>query len=91
MELALSKPSTPPNNYCNLYIHSQSGLFLKDRILTLTILIQFCSKEQISMSEEIWTVEKKKNKVYTTKKKNKHIHKRVKMGIYSVEGTTSFI
>lgn len=43
------------------------------------------------MSEEIWTVEKKKNKVYTTKKKNKHIHKRVKMGIYSVEGTTSFI
>jgi hypothetical protein len=30
--------------------------------------------------------------VYTTKKKNKHIHKRVKLGIYtlySVDGTSS--
>lgn len=33
---------------------------------------------------------KRKKKVYTTKKKNKHIHKKVKMGIYniySVDGT----
>ena len=27
---------------------------------------------------------KRKKKVYTTKKKNKHIHKRVKMGIYTL-------
>ena len=32
---------------------------------------------------------KRKKKVYTTKKKNKHIHKKIKMGIYrlySVDG-----
>lgn len=37
---------------------------------------------------------KKKKKVYTTKKKGKHIHKHVKMGIYnlySVDGTFSTI
>ena len=34
---------------------------------------------------------KRKKKVYTTKKKNKHIHKKIKMGIYnlySVDGTS---
>jgi ubiquitin-small subunit ribosomal protein S27Ae len=37
---------------------------------------------------------KRKKKVYTTKKKNKHIHKKVKLGIYqlySVDGTFSLI
>jgi len=37
---------------------------------------------------------KRKKKVYTTKKKNKHIHRKVKMGIlnlYSVDGIVSSI
>jgi len=37
---------------------------------------------------------KRKKKVYTTKKKNKHIHRKIKMGIlnlYSVDGNTKFI
>ena len=37
---------------------------------------------------------KRKKKVYTTKKKNKHIHKKMKMAIYtlySVDGTNLFI
>ena len=36
---------------------------------------------------------KRKKKVYTTKKKNKHIHKRIKMGIYTLYAvdSTSFL
>ena len=35
---------------------------------------------------------KRKKKVYTTKKKNKHIHKKIKMGIYTLYsvGSTTF-
>ena len=32
---------------------------------------------------------KRKKKVYTTKKKNKHIHKKIKMGIYTLYAVDS--
>jgi len=48
MVLALCKPSIIPNNFYNSSNHNHKDLFVKDQILTITILIVFCLREPMS-------------------------------------------
>ena len=90
-----SQVTVPTNSTLNEFL-AQHGL-ADQRLVCQGSNVTESSFQGLGENSELWVQggleggkRKRKKKVYTTKKKNKHIHKRVKMGIYtlfSVDGT----